>query len=348
MKYSFLVPVYNVEKYLTQCIESILSQTFKDFEIILVNDGSTDSSGKICDDYSARYSEKIRVIHKENEGLVAARQTGINEAVGTYCLFVDSDDYIESNLLEEVDKAFVSAEADMVIFSFCYFSDNKKIPRKATVSDTDAVYEGNNKKCLYEALMFTPLITSIWSKAVKTSVLKNDKTDYKRYYAENMGEDQFRSISLLTDSKKIKYINKALYNYRTDNLSISRNFSFDSVSGKNMLYIYNRFIEILPEWDMNNEETIKRLQAQWLNLTIYTFNQYYKAALNDDERKAVVDFDWSSMLPSRLIADNEFNSGDSLVLYDHLINKRYTEIKKIHIKNSVYKKIKALKSRIIK
>ena len=86
MKYSFLVPVYNVEKYLEQCIESMLAQTYKIFEIILVDDGSTDASGRICDDYAEKYPEIVKVIHKPNEGLVSSRESGIANASGEVCV----------------------------------------------------------------------------------------------------------------------------------------------------------------------------------------------------------------------------------------------------------------------
>ena len=103
MKFSVVVPIYNVEKYLNKCVESILNQTYKDFELILVDDGSPDHCPEICDEYAER-DARVRVIHKENEGLVAARNTGIKEAKGEYICYVDGDDWIANNLLETVWK----------------------------------------------------------------------------------------------------------------------------------------------------------------------------------------------------------------------------------------------------
>ena len=95
MKFSILVPVYNVEKYLEQCIDSLLDQTYsEEYEIILVDDGSTDSSGSICDGYEERYPDKVKVIHKENGGLSDARNVGMAAATGEYIAFVDSDDWL--------------------------------------------------------------------------------------------------------------------------------------------------------------------------------------------------------------------------------------------------------------
>lgn len=343
MKYSFLVPVYNVEKYLEQCIESMLAQTYKNFEIILVDDGSTDNSGKICDDYAEKYPEIVKVIHKPNEGLVSSRESGIANVSGEVCLFVDSDDFIENDLLEAVNEEFSQdSDLDMVIYSFCYFADGKKTKRIKTLSESDVVFEGESKKVLYEALMFTPLISSLWTKAVRTDMLKNDTVDYSEHYCHNMGEDQFRSISLISDSNKIKYINKEFYNYRTDNFSISRDFSAESISKKNTVYIYDRFIEMLPEWGMNDNSTISRLKATWLNLAVYTFNQYYKSAKGFKQRKKIVDFDWSSFLPENSIADNRYINSLNLKIFNLICKKKYSKIRLIFLKEYIYNKIKSV------
>ena len=103
---SVIVPVYQVEAYLPQCIDSILAQTFRDFELILVDDGSQDRSGAICDEYAGR-DERVRVLHKENGGLSDARNAGLEQAKGDYFLFVDSDDFIAPMMLEQIGRAHV-------------------------------------------------------------------------------------------------------------------------------------------------------------------------------------------------------------------------------------------------
>lgn len=347
MKYSFLVPVYNVEKYLKQCIDSILAQTYKDFEIVLVDDGSTDSSGKICDYYKALFPDIINVVHKKNEGLVSARQVGIEEANGDVYLFVDSDDFIEPELLYCVNAEFSAYEnLDMVIYSFQYYKGSQKSSRKSTISETDVMFSGDKKKELYRSLMFTPLITSIWTKAVKKEVFQKDLTDYKEHYSHNMGEDLFRSIFLLSLSDSVKYINKALYNYRTDNFSISRDFSPDSIEKKNMLYIYDTFIKYLPIWGIDDEALRKKLKLHWLELVIYTFNQYYIAADTYHQKKSIVDFNWDIMLPSDIstVLDNDDNS---VRTYKMIKEKKYLFIYFIFLRNSIYKKIKRIKKRLL-
>ena len=128
LKFSILVPVYNVEKYLEQCVDSLLNQTYQgEYEIVLVDDGSTDSSGLICERYVNDYPDRIKVIHKKNEGLVSARQVGIENASGEYSLFVDSDDFVELNLLESINNALEhNPKTDIVVFNMNYFNDETK------------------------------------------------------------------------------------------------------------------------------------------------------------------------------------------------------------------------------
>ena len=119
---SVIIPVYNVEKYLAECVDSVLCQTYTDYEVILVDDGATDSSGQICDDY-ARKDPRIRVIHQPNGGLSAARNTGLNAARGEYIYFLDSDDYITSDALEYMVATAEQAQADVVFFDGFVFFD---------------------------------------------------------------------------------------------------------------------------------------------------------------------------------------------------------------------------------
>ena len=237
MEVSLIIPVYNVEKYLPQCIDSMLGQTYRDFEIILVDDGSTDSSGQICDDYKDEYPDIIKVIHKQNEGHTATRQVAIKNAESDACVFVDSDDYVESNLLETVNFEFqVDSQLDMVIYSFCYSNNGIKTHRKQKYFNEDKLFCGEAKKEIYKALMFSPFINSLCVKATKTKILQNDPTDYSLIYNKWMAEDQYQSIYLVTEAKRIKYINSELYNYITDNNSISREFDIKSIEKKNSFY----------------------------------------------------------------------------------------------------------------
>ena len=347
MKFSILVPVYNVEQYLEQCVESLLNQTYKgEYEIILVDDGSTDSSSEICDKYAENYPDKIKVIHKKNEGLVSARQTGIEVAVGEYSLFADSDDFVELNLLETVSNCINrNNNPDMVIYSFRYYSNGKTTGRKATLAANETVFTADNKKEIYEAIISTTFITSLWTKVLKTEILQTDPTDYSLYYDKNMAEDWFRSIYLLTAAEKIIYINAPLYNYRTNDASISRSFRPETIAKKNILYVYDRLMEYLPKWDMDTAEYHHKLNARWLNETMYTFSMYYENVSLSD-RKAVLKFDWNSMLPQEVIdgTENPFENKTSRKIYGFIVNHKHFKLKMHFAYKRLYKKYRQIKS----
>lgn len=124
MKLSYIVPVYKVEKYLEECVESILSQTMDDYEIILVDDGSPDACPAICDAYAAKYPKKIRVVHKENGGLASARNAGLKVAEGDYIFFLDSDDYLASDRVNELYEKAAMNDADVLQTSYFTFTEN--------------------------------------------------------------------------------------------------------------------------------------------------------------------------------------------------------------------------------
>ncbi len=143
-KYSVLLTVYNSEKYLDECFNSILCQTFNDFEVVVVDDASTDSSGKICDKY-ARKDSRVKVIHKANEGVNVARKTAFENSTGDYILTVDCDDIIDHDLIETVDGIFEKYSCDIVMFDLSIF-DNKtgKVTIKK-MAEKSCFYDKKNK-----------------------------------------------------------------------------------------------------------------------------------------------------------------------------------------------------------
>ena len=349
MKFSILVPVYNVEKYLEQCVESLLNQTYKgEYEIILVDDGSTDSSGKICDRYAKNNPDKIKVVHNANGGHTSARLEAINNATGEYTLFCDSDDFVEVNLLETVYNVLIdNPNTDMVMYSFCYFSDDTKNMRKKEISDSTKIY--TEKKELYEILIATPLINSLWTKVIKTKLLQNLPIDYNLLIGKALAEDAYMVAHFLNACHHIINIPVPLYNYRIIDESISRSYRPETINKKNTVYVYNRFKEFLPEWNMDDNEHIQKLNARWLDETIYTFNQYYEN-VNRKDRKAVLEFDWSSMMPDDAKSDfsNPYVTKTSRNLYNWLEQKKYLKIKIHFIRKKTYKNLRKLKARLLK
>ena len=201
---SIIVPVYNAERHLHRCVDSILSQTLEDFEIILVNDGSTDSSAAICDEY-AKWDSRVKVLHKSNGGVASARQAGIDIAIGKYSIHADSDDWVEPTILEEMYGRAIAESADMVICDFVVvWSDKREVARQQLKQ------QPNHDECL-KSLLQGKIMGSLWNKLIRTSLYK--KFDIRFAEGINYCEDYIICVNLLSQNIKVEYINRPLYNY---------------------------------------------------------------------------------------------------------------------------------------
>lgn len=222
MKFSILVPVYNVERYITECIDSLLNQTYKDYEIILVDDGSTDNSGHICDKYAEKFPNFVKVFHKKNEGLLLTRRYSLKKAEGEYVVFVDSDDYVDAKLLETLNQTFLKFNTDMVIYNFKRFTDEKMDFSSPFIPFKDGtVFCGDNKRSLYESYIVSYTFVNMWVKAVKRHCIDIDE-DYS-YWKGSLGEDITQSFALFDRCDSIVYIDKKLYYYRKNDNGLTMN-----------------------------------------------------------------------------------------------------------------------------
>lgn len=203
IKVSVIIPVYNVEKYLKKCIDSVLAQDYSEYEIILVDDGSTDSSGTICDEYDERY-QQIKVIHQTNKGLGGARNTGIDNAIGEYILFVDSDDYIEKNTLSVLINKAEENDADLVICNFKTVTLDEKVIRESKLSLPSGVF---NLKTNCE-MIFTQV--SAWAKLYKRSIFINNNIRFPEKY---WFEDIWVTYEIFLNSERVVKCDNVLYNY---------------------------------------------------------------------------------------------------------------------------------------
>lgn len=200
---SVVIPVYNVENYLRHCIDSVLSQSFKDLEVLLIDDGSTDSSGDICDEY-AKADEHITVIHKENGGLSDARNVGIDNAKGENIFFLDSDDYIENNSLSVLYENLVRENADISVGGIYNCYQNKKVPQYPEIEYR--TYSGT--EALREVLAGKIIPGSICGKLIKAELLNTLRFRVGRTY-----EDAFIMPDLMLSAGKVVVTTEPLYNY---------------------------------------------------------------------------------------------------------------------------------------
>ena len=221
MKFSVLTPVYNVEKYIVECIESVINQTYSDFEFILVDDGSPDKSPQICDEYAQKDS-RIKVIHKENGGLISARRAAIAAASGEYCVFLDSDDYLDRVALEVINKKIEETSCDCVCYGFNRVNDQGSVLWRSNDTEEKIV---NEKGELYKIIFTNHAFNSLGRKAVRRELLS---ADFSKYYHVSMGEDLLQSIEILKNSKSVAFITENLYNYRINLSSITRTVSINN------------------------------------------------------------------------------------------------------------------------
>lgn len=198
---SVIVPIYNVEQYLEKCIGSIISQTYRELEIILVDDGSQDSCGNICDEYAGK-DERIKVIHKENQGLGFARNSGMDIAIGEYIMFVDSDDFLSENAVECLYERLSADKTDMAVgkFAFSY----------ADGHEDDIYCKWMKDKVIYseEALKNTQFPVCAWGKLYKKEVFSK-----LRFSNAACAEDLWAYPYVMSEIKNISVVNELIYHY---------------------------------------------------------------------------------------------------------------------------------------
>ena len=234
---SVIVPVYKAEKYLHRCVDSILAQSFTDFELILINDGSPDNSGALCNEY-AKTDTRIKVFHNQNMGVSKTRQFGIDKAQGEYSIHVDSDDWIEPEMLEVLYKEAINSNADIVICDYYVNIGNtcRVIKQKPTSTLNSDVLQD----------MFRTLHGSLCNKLIRSSCY----SEFGIHFPEDMSlcEDLYVVCSILKHDVKIKYTPQAFYHYIQD----ANDCSITKITGSGYEYdvmLLERFSELLKDND---------------------------------------------------------------------------------------------------
>ena len=261
MLFSIVVPVYNVELYIDECMKSLIGQSFKNFEIILVDDGSTDSSGERCD-YYASLDKRVKVIHKKNEGLLLARRTGLKECQGEYILHCDSDDYVATDMLLKIKNVIDSDNPDMIMFGYSVVNDTKKVlENHHDVFQNKEKISHKNKEKLIRELSSTTWLNNMVTKATKRECIDFD-CNYAGFKDIKMGEDLFQVIPLIARCSNFVYLAESLYFYRYNGGGLSKNIDIsylnnhfsvsermhrllieESVSENTKILFYNRYVK---------------------------------------------------------------------------------------------------------
>ncbi len=216
---SVIIPVYNVEKYLPACLESVLKQSYQELEILLVDDGSTDSSGSICEEYAAK-DGRIKVIHQENGGVSVARNTGIAACRGEYVGFVDSDDLIHERMFERLLDELQKNHADLSVCDLLRFKESSELKQKTEKAEALLYSQEQYLKKFFkigsQTIEYYP-----WNKLYKRELLREDQ--YPKGVRD--GEDIFATLKAVLKAEKIAVFQEELYFYRENPNSVTASFS---------------------------------------------------------------------------------------------------------------------------
>lgn len=225
---SVIVPVYNAEEKLEKCIMSILAQSYENLELILINDGSKDSSGEICKRY-AENDKRIRYIDRENKGASATRNEGLSLALGQYIQFVDSDDYIENNMIEVLVNRMKETDADLVMCGYTEVFPDKRDVRLPDINRTIAIAElGKEYPNIFEKFLLNSPCNKLYKKEKLSEKFPEDLS---------LGEDLIFNLHNLRNVNKISFVKESFYNYIIGQGSLNRRYRRDSIEIAERLYL---------------------------------------------------------------------------------------------------------------
>ncbi len=293
MYFSILVPIYNAEAYLEECLNSALRQTERDFELVLVDDGSSDSSGAICDRYAAELPERVKAIHQVNRGLILARRAGVAAAEGDYCVFLDADDTIAEDTLETVKQTIEREHADVVIYNFYnrYLPD-ETLDMATPVFADGTVFRGEGKRKLYEQIVSSWRLNNIWSKAIRTPLVKQDDTPFEEFAFNPHMEDLLQSLYPLTHANCVVYLAKPLYYYRRNFLGISGNVVAGQIERQFSEPVMKQLVRYMSVWGMDTQKDRENLNVRKIKKMLTVFYQHYRAAKTKEQKREVIAIPW--------------------------------------------------------
>ncbi len=213
---SVVVPMYNVEKYISRCIESILSQTYQDFELIVIDDGSTDSSFAICQEYALK-DERVKLVHTEDKGVSEARNLGTTKAIGKYIAYIDSDDFVTRDYLETLHDMATLNNADISITNFEVLEGDATLSTDYSIDLENDVKIFDKHEALYQLLSTSNYLqmVTVWGKLIRSEIAKNHLLPTGRFH-----EDEATTYLYYLDAEKIAYISTKQYGYYQNKSSI--------------------------------------------------------------------------------------------------------------------------------
>ena len=315
---SVIIPVYNVEKYLIKCLDSIINQTYKNIEIILIDDGSPDNCGRICDEYAKR-DYRIKVIHKKNEGVAAARNEGLKESKGNYITFVDSDDIVKDDYIEYLYNILTKNDADIACCNFEYIYEQKTNYNKRECKE-EKIIVYDKKEALENLLYQKEIDTSPWGKIYRKDIFKGIMFPTGKIY-----EDFGTIYKTIINANRVVYGNQKKYLYLQRNTStIGREFcekDFDmlELAIEMKKYIMDKYPEL--------EDAIN---SRIINMDFYFIRRIDKNKYNNEYKKIKDDI---KQKRKKVLKDKNIKLKTRIAIYISYINIDITKYIYIFTKN---------------
>ena len=279
MKYSVIIPVYNVEKYINRCLKSILSQRYNDLEIILIDNGSTDRSGSICDIY-ANEDANISVYHIENHGVGSARNFGLSKARGEFIYFVDSDDYLVGNLFAEFEDK-LTPDLDLLVFSY-YNSFEQEMTeknRKKKILPYNGSYDKYDFSKIFKDLFLSDMLYTVWNKLYRREFLIENNISFEKY---ELGEDVRFNLNAYRNVNKVYLSQDSYYVY-----VIGRKGSAMSSYNPKRLQYQLQELELvdslLKDWNIDSSNLDNTVKARILMSNIHNISKQKLPVIKKDK-----------------------------------------------------------------
>ena len=260
LKYSVIIPVYNVENYLHRCINSILVQEYTDLEILLIDYGSTDSSGSICDTYASEYSN-ISAYHIENHGVGSARNFGLAKAQGEFICFVDADDYLVGNLFSDVENQLDSG-LDLLVFSY-YNSLEKNLSettRSAKILPIEGKKDRNQFIALFTELFLSEMMYTVWNKIYRREFLEGHRIMFEQY---ELGEDVRFNLNVFECVHTISFSQTCYYVYDSGRTGSAMG-QYNPYRMSYQLEELEKVDQLMTGWDIHDDQFIDQIKARIL------------------------------------------------------------------------------------
>ena len=269
MKYSVIIPVYNVENYLPRCIDSLLAQNYVDLEILLIDNGSGDQSGQICEDYATQFSN-ITAYHIPNKGVGSARNFGLSKAKGDFICFVDADDYLVGNLFSDVESQ-LDSQLDLLVFSY-YNSIEKnlsEIDRSAKILPTEGKKDKSDFIALFQELCLTDMMYTVWNKIYRREFLEEHQIVFESY---ELGEDVRFNLNVYQHVNTVFLVKSAYYVYVSGRVDSAMG-QYNPNRMNYQLEELGKVDQLMISWNSHDDQFIDQIKARILMSNIQNISK---------------------------------------------------------------------------